>query len=289
MAQIVEGGEVKAPRPLVLSPTFALLGVQPPAYAYLSPDDFLLVGAAASAAGKLFTASGRILRTDGQVIPFSYTITPTGTRAASTQIFPLEEGFLLSVELFANGANFGQTVGRLEIVKGTAVGLQTGLMRLVQGPVNNFISLGWPMGDRSPTASGQGMVYAVAGTAPAAGAEVSQTVPTAARWRLKGMVVALTTAVAVATRAVTVVIDDGTNQVAIGQAQTTQLASLTRTYHLDNSGGAVDLTAPNIPVFMPVDIPLLAGWRIRTVTTNLQAADAYGTPIFYVEEWIEII
>lgn len=287
MSDPTVGAGIKAPAPTIVIPSFAIVGVQPPAQSYIGPSDFLEVDAAASSGAVTIKIQGRILRTDGQVSPFAYSFITTGIRTRTLTYFPLEEGFLLGLILFTDLVFYGQVTARVQLNKSGALATDFPYQMLIEGPIQSNFVRAWPPGNIDPTVGGQGAIYSVIGTAPLAGAEVSQTVPTNARWRLKGMAVNLTTSAAPANRAVTVVIDDGANVLAVFQAQTFQIASLTRTYHLDSSGGAADLTSTSIPVFMPVDLPMLAGWRIRTLTTNLQGADAYSTPVFYVEEWID--
>lgn len=278
---------VERPKATILPASFLTRDIQPPSFAYIGPSDFLQIAAWANVGAQTITVQGRILRTDGQVIPFSFTVAPAATRVVVNTFFPLEEGYLLGLFASASAGSFGQLAAKIQLNKSGSTPPDFAYQILSQGIVENKVGLAWPPGTFMAPVTIAGTITAVVGTAPAAGAEVSQTVPTGARWRLKGVVVSLVTAVAVANRAPTIIIDDGTNTAAQYQAAAVQAASLTRTIVGAAIGAAPDLTAPVIPVFMAPDIPMLAGWRIRTSTTNLQAADAYGTPIFYVEETLD--
>jgi len=132
----------------------------------------------------------------------------------------------------------------------------------------------------------------IAGTAPAAGSEISQTVDTNARWKLRTWRHTFTTSGTGGTRlGGRLVIDDGTNIL----YQTPQLPTTTTT----GATFVVLLVAgygPNETAFdginamrlsAHVEQQLLAGWRIRTLGTTSISGDALSAPQFEVDEWIE--
>jgi len=139
---------------------------------------------------------------------------------------------------------------------------------------------------------GTGTPRVILGTQPGAGAEVLETVPAGKLWRVVSFLVSLVTNSTVATRTAEFAVDDGANIFSWGQPQLSQSASLTFPYVL---GGAVNPAFPASGVrqgnSVHVAVPglglalLLAGFRIRTVSTNLQAGDQYGQPKYLVEEW----
>ena len=123
------------------------------------------------------------------------------------------------------------------------------------------------------------------GTDRAAGVEMSET-PTATWKTLYAVRVRLVTSAAVATRTLTLVIDDGANILWQKIAPATQTASLTRDYVFVlppyTDAGAFD--ANNQIVLTLPAIPMLPGHRIRTLTTNLQAGDDFGAPLLLLNE-----
>ena len=145
---------------------------------------------------------------------------------------------------------------------------------------------------------GQGAIRTVTGANPAAGAEVSEAVPTGAVWELLSFSAVLVTDGTSATRIAHLYADDGTtaNRRAILYGnQTGQSLSLTRTHFWspgnDRSGinvGVVtdtDVLILNITNQMKIGF-LLAGYRLRTATSGLQGGDDYAAPIFQVEECV---
>lgn len=139
------------------------------------------------------------------------------------------------------------------------------------------------------TAFGAEVITTTVGTNPAAGAEVSQTVPAGERWTLKSLVVQLVTSITVASRRVSLVIDDGTNVIARITAGATQAATETRDYHfLANLGYADSAFESNVLDTGMPELVLPAGYRIRTITENLDNGvnkDDFGAPtIHYLKE-----
>ena len=132
-----------------------------------------------------------------------------------------------------------------------------------------------------------GTPTSVAGTNPAAGAEISETVPTGKRWRVLGLQFSLVTSATVANREVVIVVDDGTNTLFQSPSGANHAASLTWAYSAAAVGqpvaGATATTVRQIN-FPPLLLP--AGARIRTATTNIQAGDDYGAPRLLVQEYV---
>lgn len=129
-----------------------------------------------------------------------------------------------------------------------------------------------------------GTMTVVTGSDPAAGAEVSDTVPAGEFWRLHAIKLTLVTAVAVATRRVQVTLDDGTTEFTRKPSNASQAASLTQIYSFGGNVPASAVINTNVADPFPVfDLP--AGSRIKTVTDQIQAADNYGAPIYYVEKF----
>lgn len=139
--------------------------------------------------------------------------------------------------------------------------------------------------------AGSGTMRLILGTQPGAGAEVSETVPAGKIWRVVAFLVSLVTNATVATRTAEFAIDDGSGNIfSWGQPQLAQSASLTFPYILAagvnpafppsgvRQGNSVHVATPGLSYLLP-------GYRIRTVSTNLQAGDQYGQPKYQVEEW----
>jgi len=146
----------------------------------------------------------------------------------------------------------------------------------------------WPPGFVESSVEGPGLLRSITGTDPAAGSEITETVPTNARWRLRGIRFELATSADVADRRVLLIIDDGASVFTAIVVEAIQTADLTRAYNFYSIAPRESVfTVGNIESPLPEDLMLLQGWRIRTSTVNLQAADDYGAPQRLVDEWIE--
>lgn len=122
----------------------------------------------------------------------------------------------------------------------------------------------------------------VATSDPAANTEHSYTIPAGSMLELWAINFSLVTDANAATRRVTITIDDGTTVFAKVASQITQAASLT--YNYTFSVGGVDRSAvAGTDALQPLPGPLLlrAGYRIKTVTTSIQATDNYGIAQIY--------
>lgn len=150
-------------------------------------------------------------------------------------------------------------------------------------------SLTFPPGIHEDSNEGPGLLRSVLGTNPAANAEISETVPTDALWRIHSLEIQLVTDANVATRTSFVIVDDGTNRLHELSPGATQAASLTRTYNYLNNYNLSE-TAFDGDGFIRrpflKDNKLPGGYRVRTNTSSIQAGDNYAAPRIFVEEWI---
>jgi small ligand-binding sensory domain FIST len=265
------------------SPVLAPQGV------YVTGDDHLLLTVLNAATGVTVRVGGRMLdAVSGRAVPFNLELVPATDRSASTTVVRLQEGWLQQATIVVSGGTplYGQTYARLDIVRGDGPG-RTVLGTLAQGLITAQVRQAFPGAVLQGPLEAPGTIRSITGTDPAAGAEVSETVPTGARWRLHALRVALTTDATVANRETSLTLDDGTTiyaQMPAGEAQTAS-AAFTYTWAVGLIRGA-----PNQGGSRLIPIPplwLLAGHRIRTLTTNIQAGDNYGAPQLLVEESLE--
>ncbi|MGH9492610.1 MAG: hypothetical protein ACRD2K_03835 [Terriglobales bacterium] len=280
------GGEViNTQRPGI---SFATDKVAPPSPLYITKDDNLNIAVWSSVAGTVVEMRARLLLPDGSIVSIQEDFRPTSDRAQNSFARSLTEGFLLSVS-FANVGTIARR-GQLYVQMWVAQG-DPSLFQFSEGLISGYLATGnmlvWPYGTQSYMVEGAGMLRSVTGTNPAAGVEITETVPTNARWKLLAITFSLVTAVAVATRTVRLVLDDGVNIYAQFAASADQVASLTRQYNAVRGGGGVSGTAGDIDIRVSTTLPLFQGHRIRTLTAGLQAADDFGAPQFLVEEWLE--
>jgi hypothetical protein len=122
-------------------------------------------------------------------------------------------------------------------------------------------------------------------TDPAAGAEVSIIVPGRAAFELVAIRLELVTDATVAARRTTLSFDDGTVEFFRWTAGDTQAASLTRQlYGAAGLGYEAGAFRTDELVFGLPHLYLAPGFRVSTVTENLQAGDNYAAPRIYVRE-----
>ncbi|MBA7547833.1 hypothetical protein ES705_40271 [subsurface metagenome] len=141
--------------------------------------------------------------------------------------------------------------------------------------------------DVSPTIQHpHGRIVSITGTDPAAGAEISETVPARRRWRILAVRFSLVTDDTAVTRQIGIIIDDGTNTLLKILILSLQGLSTTRNYTLANF--PIAETRVNDDLFHSFPpLCLSTGCRLRTVTTALQAGDNYSAPQLLIEEWID--
>ncbi len=131
-----------------------------------------------------------------------------------------------------------------------------------------------------------GDIRSITGADPAAGDEITITVPTRRRWRIHAIHITLITDATVADRQIIFWIDDGASVLYRYTLTTIQTASLTNLYSFAPSSTPEIATTTKIVVPIPMFV-LPAGCRIQTLTTNIQAGDNYNAPQILVEEWID--
>lgn len=228
----------------------------------------------------------RFITMNGSIDNYNVYIQPTTDRAGSnTQVKP-GLGYLIGVRATYSGS--GGRRGGLYVKIGMAnLKVNKGSATLAQGYITNQAEVIFPNGAPEQSVSGKGCTQSITGTDPAANAEVSETVPTNARWSVKAITVTLVADANAANRTVTLIIDDGTNEIARFVARTAQTATQTIKYHFGKYNILPTDTTTDIYVYADLPKELMQGWRMRTSTANLQATDNYGAPQMHVEEWLE--
>lgn len=131
----------------------------------------------------------------------------------------------------------------------------------------------------------QGDLVTYTGTDPAANTEWSETVPSGKVWLVRSIRATLVTDNNAANRQVGVTLTDGTNVFFKACSASVQAASLTHIYTVADLPGVV-VAASALEHQVPLPPMLLTGGTvIASVTTNKQATDNWGAPVFCVEEY----
>jgi len=128
------------------------------------------------------------------------------------------------------------------------------------------------------------------GTAPAAGAEISETVPTGARWEVVSCRVPLVTAAGGADRIVRLFLSRvGVITFAVTTPPAAQPPSTTYIHMFgSNLPHQASTAAAAIQSSFPNPAHLLAGAAVLTQTLNLAAGDQFSQPALMIREWLEV-
>lgn len=251
-------------------------------------NDALRVTSFNGAAGVTVVLEGRFLSREGEIGVFRFQHTPNTDRSSKSETYAMGDGWLLNcqVRALAGTPRRGQCFVLVEVVRGLGA-TQEPLGALLQNYVSATSRLAWPGSPMSESACPPGALRSLTGTDPAANVEISETVPTNARWRLLALIATLVTDANVAAREAALTIDDGTAVVGRFPAGQNQAASLTTRYVWASGGGRFAIVSDRTIVTPIPDIWLPDGFRLKTVTTALQATDNWSAPQLFVEELIE--
>lgn len=268
--------------------SFANCNVQPPAMSYIGVDDDLIIHAFASATSFPINVNVRILRADGQIISMPFTIPANIGRAGVVLTEQALEGYIVGISAMSTGIfNFGQYAYVSVGIARNPGGDGSVYIPLMAGYIHDKIAFGFPNTELQRPTDGAGVISSVVISAPAAGADFTVSVPAGARYRLISLFATLTTAVAVANRGVTLVVDDGVNILGQYPAQTVQAASLAVGYTFGDSVTGQASVQGFESVSTPGMMFLGQNWRIRSVTSNIQAADQWSAGRMLIQEWLD--
>lgn len=219
---------------------------------------------------------------------FQTPITTSSDRTPVTATQPLPDTpFTVVVALPTGSLKRGQCYVRVYMrFAGVSVAILTSDYKF------NAYDVSYPQGPLRDSLEGSGVIRSIAGTDPAANTQISEAVPTNARWKLRSMRFVLVTDANTATRRVRVIVDNGTTTLFEREFGATQALSLTRTYEVHAGHKADDTAFDNnnvARIYIPEEMLSLAeAYRIRTAVDNIQAGDNFGAPQIKVEEWIEV-
>lgn len=131
---------------------------------------------------------------------------------------------------------------------------------------------------------GPGTIQSITGTDPAAGAEISETVPANTIWRLNSIMALLVTDANAASRVARLHLGDGVTDFLIIPPKDTQAASTTLRYFGASFG--YEASTNGSTNAWPFDAVILsAGFTITTDTILSEAGDNWGAPQLSIEAW----
>jgi len=256
---------------------------------YIKPEDFLVWNVFdPQATGNLLRLSARMLLPDGTLTSINSTQTGLASGLITQKIVPLHEGWLVSAEVTSPSLTArGFIWTTVELNRGSIVGTEA-LTLIAAYVATGYKTASWPVGRIEVPSEGHGGFNQNLYAAPAAGADFTLTLsPTNQRAMIVGLTATLTTGAAVPVRTVHLVIDDGTNTILEWVAATTQAAS-TAVRYIAGMYGSEMATRDGVAVIpIPSGIHINGGWRIRSVTTAIAAADAWSAQRLQMEAFFE--
>lgn len=265
-------------------------GLVPPEYArYVMQDEYIevlfLQGTRQTVVVQIDI---RYARPDGTIDRLRDIISTGAPLAAGTKrTYQLGDCFLLgvsvstSVSIAANPNAYASII----LFRQTGAGTVTSQTFLAAGYADDG-GLSWPFLPSRGPRDGAGYTRSITGTQPAAGADISETVPTGYIWQLRAITMTLTTSNQAANRHPVMVFDDGTNPFWEGDGNLIIAASSSPRISGSPGYTAADIEGTiNYILQMPSVLTLLPGWRIRTLTNGIQTLDQWSAPQYVVEEW----
>jgi len=265
--------------------------------AFATPFQFLFTGEDKlrvvimnSQAGVVVQLDGRFLHEGAKTpVAFAPRFTPTADRMPNTFDVDVGIGYLLNCSLIVvSGAPLvGQTYVMVQIVRGST-GATLVLGCLLGGYITAMQHLGYPGSPIESSIVGGGYYRSVVGTAPALGAELSETVPAGARWELLSVRATFITSAVVGNRFPNLTLTPGASLVGVSLDPTGIPASTTKSMIWGVNMPVLDVIgsfAHQLP--LPRGAILLAGGSWGTNTPGLDGGDHWSAPTYLVREWLE--
>lgn len=270
----------------------ALLAQLSSAAFFADPDATLRVTVLNGAAGVNLAVRYRALDLEGRSPASSDTIIPATNRTSGTTIIRMPVGWVFGVTVFATAGSpiDGQCYVVVDLMRGEGAGA-TVQQTLAQGYVTTTKKLTLPGSPLLGPVEGPGALRPIVGSVPGAGADISEVVPTNARWQLLAFQSRLVCSAAAANRHPELTLDDTTNEFERGPSLAALIASSTTRISWV-PGASQQVSSSAAPgawiVSLGDELFLPSGGHIKTVTQNIQAGDQWDAPRYLVREWIDV-
>lgn len=251
--------------------------VRPWAPQYIALEDSLLVTVTTGYVGYGVVVNLRILRLDGEIVAMSLQAPGGAALATLATKFPLVEGFILSCNV-QSAANYEAGVSiyaSVQLVRNPG-GQGSCYATLCAGYCGWNWGFGYPQSPVQRPSDGLGRPYGTDQAPPAAGADVIFSCPAGLDIRVTSVTATLVTAVAVANRYPTLIVDDGVDVYMTIPAPAVQLASTTVVYTWGEDLAATAVVNGVVTMPLPNNLLLESGDRIRTSTAGIAAADQWS-------------
>lgn len=239
-------------------------------------------------AGVVITVRARFLNSDGRLINQEWQHTPNTNRTKATSDFPLGVGFPLNITCFASTGSplIGQCFVQVQIISGMT-GATLPLGTLLQDYVTAAQALAFPGSPIRSSIEGGGVLRFITGTNPGAGAEISEAVPTGARWQLLAANFVLACSVAAGNRRANFVHKSGATQIYRGINTNTIAAGATGTFTVSPLAAIATDGFGQFDIPMAREVWMLAAQTWGTTTGSIDVADQYSSINYLVREYLE--
>lgn len=257
---------------------------------YLTGEDRLRIVSANSLAGVALKAQCRTANIQGETVAHSFDHVPNTDRSTQTTEHVLGTGSVLNVTVFASAGapQMGHTFVKVELVRGAGVAAIV-LGTLLAGYVTRTQALGFPGSPIVPSLQGEPLVRFILGTVPAPGVNISETVPTGARWELLSVRFNLQSSAVAGTRRVVISGFGGGLTGFTAIAASTQIAGELWSHSwatglIGRADGTIGLVQSELPG--RVILPAGGGWQ--SAVFNIGVADQFSSIASVVREWLEV-
>lgn len=229
----------------------------------------------------------RFLDSEGRTHRGGFRHTPNTDRTSATSRFRIGKGHLISVAFEPVGftPRRGQTFLRAFLTRDD-VGVVQPDFPLISDYLVDGALLAWPGSPLRSSVEGPGHVRSFSGTDPAAGSEISETVPAGARWAIRGGTFVLVTDGTAGNRTVNIEVGDGTNILERFGVSAVQAPGSTVRYVIVPTGYLASQRF-STEIILPREVVLFSGFTFSTTSSNLAVGDDFSAAQLLVEEWLE--
>jgi len=252
-------------------------------------EDAIEIASWNSLIGVRIAVQGRMWSAAEGIKPFAFDHTPNDDRTRRLEVFGVPHGYLLNVAVFARtGApRIGQTFISLHVIRGRGTARYL-LATLVQGYLTADQELAFPGSPVRNSVEAGGYLRTVFGTTPAAGAVVSEPVPTGARWELRSVEVQFACSAAAGNRIPALLLIGSGILIQFAPAVVTMAASASNfLYWVPGISLAPSAWTGRSVASLPMGSQLYGGDSFQVSAQGLQAGDQFTAPHFQVWEWLE--
>ena len=260
--------------------------IGPPSGLYVTVDDIILFRGWAAVAGGSVQVTLRMLAPNGEIVTvFQVVNVLVNGATATTFLLRNLEGFILSATAALPSVQRGQVFCSLMLQRGAGTGDASLGQVLFQGYPDTFDTLGYPQSVPGSSLDGRGAILLTAVGAPAAGVDWSYTVPFGAHQVIRSVTALFTASAAAANRFPVLVIDDGAGDI-VAELPVTSVIIANQGMQLTWAPGLNPLNVNNVQTMgLNGEMRIRAGWRIRTLTAGIQAADQWSAIVVVVESF----